>query len=216
MAIFPLRAVLQPALMCAYIASFTIPLAYRELPREIAGVLTGLSMILTSLVHYRCRRPIKQSQQPTRSRVHELLHEPLIESHESRSVYKHEECSWIIMLAIAFEIGNAIFDANFAAILMLIMAVYAILLDEINLSTRSIIGYTFFGMSLAIGLRYVTSNIALRAASAALVSGTLFGSVASYSLPLWDSGQSTKIGFTLSSISVITLFMGASTLELIH
>ena len=204
MAIFALRGVLQPALTFAYLATYAIPLSYERLADEIAGVLIGLSMMCTCLVHFRCRSTVIPPG---------ALQEPLMAMHASRSHYEHRGCSWIFLFAITFEIGNAIGDIHLNNLLILSMIEYAILVDITNLTGKQIVCYMLAGFAASL---VVTLIPILRPTSLALMTGILFGSVAAYSLPLWDKGKSTSIGFTLGTFSLLVLFVGAATLDIIQ
>lgn len=199
MAIFPLRAVLQPALTLAYLVSYSVPRAFSK-GDFLAGVVMGFSMILTCLIHFRCGGGGGASSLAT----------PLLGAGVRACTHEHKGCSWIFMLAIIFELTVAVSDLNFSNCLILSMNLYAVLLDDIYIQKWQLLGYICAGVSLPILIR----KVSLTETFVAILGGILFGSVATYSLPLWDHGKSTKIGFSLSAISVLTLYLGASTLSM--
>ena len=204
---------MQPALTLAYLATYALPFSFRNLSSDVAGILIGLSLTITSLIHFRCRRKLVPTVPSSES--HRRLHEPLIALHESRVTYQHDGCGWIVLFAVSFGLADAVTERELSSILILGMNVYAVLFDVTGLSVKEMLGIVFAACVIRVALQRTGVWFMSPAHAIAIMSGILFGSVASYSLPLWDSKQPSSIGFCLSSAALLTLFIGASTIELI-
>ena len=158
-------------------------------------------MISASLFHfYPKRKQLASLETP-------LMGESLIE----RSSSEMGEYG-IYLLTSIFLCSNAIFQKDLMSLVISGVNLYAVAGEGRWANYPGIVAFVILpGL-----LRLFNFWTQIEGVALAVVSGVLFSCLAVYSLPMYDKAHETSIGFTLSCVSVLTLFLGLSSLELIR
>ena len=200
---FPFRGILQPALTLAYLSTYAVPVSFVLLPSELAGFLIGLSTIVFTLIGFRLKRNIQAPNDP--------LTVPLMgpPAAASGSIRYNES---LLQGSIIFLFINSIIEGDLASSLTMGINIYAVVSD---VGSRHLLSSAVTAVGSSLILRGTGCWNSIEGVVIAISAGVLFHSLASYSLPIWDTAHQSKFGFNLSSAAVLTLFIGLSTLELI-
>ena len=197
---FPLQCILQPALLLAHLSVFAVPAAFSSLPEEITGVLIGLSLIITTLVRFRTICDLKRDRAQSGLQASLLGVPKRLEYTVSATLLMFVIGLTTVQLAVAKrELGGA--------------AVIATCIVGMNMTRKNVVsvlaGIMVAGSLTIFGLwEYIDGYLA------ACISGFLFQVVAFDCLSLWDHVHQSPLGFNLSALALVTLFVAAATLDL--
>jgi hypothetical protein len=199
---FPLSCVVQPAFLLAYLSTYSIPDAFNLLPELQAGTIVGMTMVITALVRFR----IASTQNEPSSTLSQVL---LPNVHE-HFVYKISPIEIGLMeLTLAFVFLMSIRDRD--SLRSLVLAVPLL----ITLSTKGGKYYVLVGLFAACVICITTQTAAFDGIFAAVASGVIFQSVSSQCFPLWDYAHQTRLGFKISSVALLSMYIAISTLKLV-
>lgn len=205
--IFPYKGVLQPALTLAYLSTYSVPAAFIILPSEIAGVLVGLSTIICALVGFRDRH-IRLTEVSNASLVKPLL------GSSREHVHRHYNLlPGLYVFVIFFSFLNSVCEKDLTSSLILGLNIFAVSPEMRNIRSSGIIICSV--ILLVSGFRGMNLWNPVEGYVLAVLSGVLFHSISTLSLPVWDWAHHSKMGFTLSAAAILALFVGVSTLELV-
>ena len=138
---------------------------------------------------------------------------PLLGSHPSGGLGQSSRTSLLIG---AFLLVDSFCRYNMINILTITVYMYSLLADPAAAPASRAFEGVIFAVCLRSFLWLCGAWEAIEGYSLAILSGVLLHSVATFSLPAWDSAHQTSFGFTLSAIAVLSLFVGMSLLELIN
>lgn len=198
---FPLVCVVQPAVLLAFISTSAIPSSFRSLPGTVAGLFVGSAMVSTALVRFASIHFNQQQMNDPRSTP--LLGPRRTATYTISRVEKH-----LFIGTMAFLLFNNFINEQFTDTAMLAIA---LLCSQSGTQWMAPVLSGFVVGALA----YLSGTSATYCCEiAAVTTGILFQSLASQCLPLWDFAGQSKLGFNISSLALVTLFISASTLQL--
>ena len=199
--VFPLRCILQPALLLAYISVFSVPTAFALLPEELAGVLMGTGLITSSVARFRAINEMKTE----RARIG--LDQPLLGSRKRK---EYIISSTVLVFAVTALVVELLFvKAEYGGAVVLAASLMG------TSPSKHYFQAGILGILLSAGLVYSDYWPCVDGYIAALTSGYMFQVVALDCLSLWDHVHQSPLGFNLSSMALVTLFVAATTLEIV-
>jgi hypothetical protein len=193
---FPLTCVIQPAFLLGYVSTCAVPFIFERI--EFAGVYVGMSMVLVALVRF---STMARKTEPVG------LEQPLLPSHPVYLIGSLE--SGISCFTQSMLLMAALFNTELVPIFLLVPSVL------VSISYRSSWRYMLAGLGAACILWFSGLWPEWAAEITASSTGVLFQSLASQCLPLWDYAHQTRLGFKLSSIALLSLYIAASSLKLV-
>lgn len=199
---FPVSCVVQPAFLLAYISNYSIPDAFNLLSELQAGTIVGMTMVITALVRFRLAS--------TRNEQSNTLSHALLPNMHEHFVYKISKFEIGIMeLTLAFVLLMSIRDRDLLRSLILAVPLL------ITVFTKGGKYYVLVGLCAACVVCITTQTAIFDGIFAAVASGVIFQSWSSQCLPLWDYAHQTRLGFKISSVALLTMYIAVSTLKLV-
>lgn len=199
---FPLTCVVQPAFLLAYVSTYALPEAFNLLPELQAGTIVGMTMVLTALVRFWVTSTQKKPVAPLSQSLLPQQHE-----HYTYNISPIE--SGLLQLTLAFVLLLCVRERDLLCSIIVSVPLL------IALATKGGKYYVLAGSGLACIYSMFTDPAAFDGIFAAITSGVIFQSVASQCLPLWDYAHQTRLGFKISSVALLTMYIAVSTLKLV-
>ena len=198
---FPLVCVVQPAVFMAYISTSAIPDSFRDLSGFFAGFLVGAAMVLTALFRFYC---LHSKESRTSDLSAPLIPQPSLSGYTITSPER-----WLFTGTVAFLATINIFNKQMTDSVLLALALFCS-----QARSRKAIPI-ISGSFLALITYFTGASITYSCEIAAVTTGIIFQSLASQCLPLWDFAGQRKLGFNISSLALVALYISASTLQLV-